>query len=642
MISIPGFRRILVFAVTGLVLFGLSFSDSVRIEIQVLRTAWLLRELRKFTSDYYADHGRLPGEDWVVPISPETGLDLSKTFTLVAPGVARFDVALGDKNHYPVYLATTFNPTVASRPQFDCIYTDRVLQSALSRWLSSCHIFRGYEPPQPVATSLKAPVPIPPKTQKTGDAAASESISECLKPWSVDWKLPYHPQLSATCRTEVATNADGGYHIFAPGTRKTTIGFTPLENPLLSLAHPGDVELESIQAFFAHFDALFTQQGFRRTEVTRPNPDPGFLEPVLATATYERTGPPQPMQVRLRWAISGKRVRHGAKRPEMYLETMEGLNEKLRLPKPDAYHDLSDTGHYGPWLAFLGATLTQEGAGSSDVIPPDFQRNPATFITPYWDQISKDGNAFRQLSGKSLEYQFPPNSSQAEIFAAYRTALPSAGWSVEYEDTEYVPSLRASIILANHRLVLDLYLKTYSRNYGFPSILANATLVDPAVATRTKIILEALRRYDHYIFTPTFSAPGQATSDTEFQMNTLDAAIRSNFKQRTVRDLAQRGVIFSPYVDPEHESDDQALTKARTHTRWVAGAFKERGWPDQQLLVLEKPIKSREDFKESVPGAQISIFWCDSVTEVRPLDTVTSCECRTSDKVFQTTSGACP
>lgn len=447
-------------------------------------------------------------------------------------------------------------------------------------------------------------------------------MADCLKGWGVDWKLPYFPQLTGECPADEVAGA-GGAGWGGLRTKKLVLSDETEWMPAKGERLLFPTQTAAAQASFAHFNLLFLQQGFKR----RPNADidrdnangPGFP----SSAVYEKdTGT---ALLRITWNSLGGQT-------TLLLEEKSG--SVPRLPAPDRPIPLYENGLYGAWFTLPGATLVEEKMGGGDQMPiPRPSYDPKTYITPEWGVLDEGNRLNLFPPAKTLVYRFPPGLTKAQIGQAYRDALAQSGWKID-QFAGVMEIFRGFFDLPDRRLRLDVTI------YGESPVMARLHIYDVVFYSREAVVAESLFRQRHYTFTPTFSAQGNPTTDSQIQIDAIVHYMRTqSARDANVND--SRGILLSPAVSADLAQDAAARSEGLAHARWLVKELQRRGWKDAELRILEDATTPKRKVPEFRSGVRAAYYHCNTSVEVRPQEKVSTCVCRVDAQPFATTQGAC-
>lgn len=619
--------------------------------------------LRTVVVDFYLTHGRLP-EAWD---AERLGITAGHWpgMTVAAPGVLRHAVK-DDKAVYQVF-------TEAKGTQFGlawrCVVSDASLEQrfalrrmecaqdpALLARISTAPLAQAAQaaqaPGKGAAVAPASPAaPAMPQAlyEHSFDAGRAQKIGNCLASWPVQWRLPYFPALSAgECDAQAASGPGG--------IRKTTLQLGHRPNWFVAQGERDEGRSASAAAAAAHFEALLTAQGFTRAPTPASEGRDNADDARPPNALYLRGSGSDALRINLRYALDSTMLSIEGSAPAAALASNaapQAANaagaaaavpalaaaQLPQLPRPAAMFSLYESGHFAAWFALPGIKLTEERVGGGDAYTvPLADIDTKSFITPDWQHVQRARGtgdteqlylfAFSRL----LQYQVQPAIPRAELLAAYRKALPAAGWTLGEERAGTgTDELKTSFKFSGRSVTAAIRLH---ENEVYVNVH------DRAFVERVYVVGHSMRQRRGYHFTPQLTGSAKAVADTLLQLDLLDYHLRQD--QRDTPASKHNGVLLRPALVQGQENDPAKLVEAKAMAQSLAAEFKQRGWAEQRIRVIDKREMStiRPDGLFT-HGVRVSRYNC-STQDSRGAPGEKNCVCHAgSPEVFSATAGVC-
>ena len=632
--------------------------------------------LRTVVVDFYLTHGRLP-EAWD---AEQLGITAGHWpgMTVAAPGVLRHAVE-GDKAVYQVF-------TEARGTQFGlawrCVVSDASLEKRFALRRMECaqdpallaRIGTAELAQAPgkaaaggavkgavlAAASPAAPAPAVPQAlyEHHFDAGRASKIGNCLASWPVQWRLPYFPAMSAGQCDAQAASGPGGI-------RKTTLQLGHRPNWFVAQGERSGGRMASAAAAAAHFESLLTTQGFTRAQTPASERQDSADDAMPPNAVYLRGSGADALRISLRYSLdstmlsiegsapaavpasnstasapgtppAAKPSTAGAAAP---MPTGGPAMSGAQLPRPAAMASLYESGHFAAWFALSGLKLIEERVGGGDAYTvPLADIDPKSVIPPDWQYVQRargtgDAEQLYLFSfSRLLHYRVQPAIPRAELLAAYRQALPAAGWTLGEERAGTgMDELKASFKFPDRSIGAAIRLH---ENEVYVNVH------DRSFVERVYVVGHSMRQRRGYHLTPQLTGSAKAVADTRQQLDLLDYHLRENASGTPAS--RHNGVLLRPALVQGQENDPAKLAEAKTMAQALAAEFKQRGWADERIRVIDKREMSiiRPDGLFT-HGVRVSPYNC-STQDSRGAPGEKNCVCHAgSPEVFSATAGVC-
>ncbi|TRW90792.1 hypothetical protein [Candidatus Methylobacter oryzae] len=564
--------------------------------------------------DFYYTEGKLP------EIRHERQLQAAIGFwhelVVEGPGKYRFDLDINQDKKLPVYiLVSERNPASHPPLEFQCLYRDKefatVFNSSFCRYSHDLPVKQTDtgEKQEPSNGGNRISAELSQRYREELHVSQLLELEHCLKEWGIAWKLPYAPILSGRCESEAASSSGESPYFTGQG-RKTIVHLNIDYTPLFSGQQGRDQVNDKLTAVYAHFEALFTRQGFSKVAGDFPH-----------RTSFMRTAGEKPLRVYI--------TRQSSNTLELLLEQVRVLKSGVKLPQPPTegfFNFFKDGGYGNLFLLPQGRLAGEEIVGGYTIENPLPVDGPPLFITPYWDEFVQYQRSVNMPSNKLFTFHYPNSITLGELIGAYREVLNNAGWQIHEESGH---SIRASYALTARTLLLIL--KIWDENERVVRI----ELGDPLFSSLEAIVTNSLsRRYD-YIFTPIFSADNSMTALTELQISVLQQHLKRNF------DSPREGLAFSPVLAEADKNNPELLAQAVRETQKIVDVFLQTGIPAHKVRLVFEPEVAKQASKHFHHGARVEDFFCRTVQAKESKENADTCECRTHFKIIEVIPGAC-